>query len=99
VGGGGGGAIGLVAVHAGSGSVQAPSVEKAPSEESTTLVISVVPGGRGLSTVTVKCTVDFSGSVALLAASTGTFWVQAVPAGEVTGSATQCPQPSLGGPV
>jgi hypothetical protein len=64
VGGGTGGGVGLVAVHAGSGSRQVPSLEV------TSLVTPVVPDGRGSSTFTVKCTVTGVGSVVLFAAGT-----------------------------
>ena len=87
------GGVGLLAVHAGSGSWQVPAVEV------TTLLISVVFGARGLATVTVKSLVTEVGSVGELAGPTVTAWVQGVPAGEAGTAAQVGPQPSPSGPV
>jgi hypothetical protein len=65
-----------------------------PSEELTVLVIWLAGEVRGLSTLTVKRTVALPGPPAVVAAGTGTFWVQAVPAGEGGGPLTQLSQPS-----
>src|SRR5262252_10599140 len=87
-----GGVNPVFASHAGS--VGSSVALQVPCEECTKLVIWVVPDGSGgWSTLTVKVLVTSAAAV-VLAAGTGTFWVQAVPAGEGGGPLAQFSQPS-----
>jgi hypothetical protein len=84
--------VGLVAADTGSGSWQVPSFEV------TSLVIAVVPDGRGLSTFTVKYTVTALGVAAVAAGTSEALGACAARAGgtaELTDAARRAAPPVL----